>query len=78
MGYGSGVAVSCGVGLKTQLGSCVAVAVAVASGCSSDLTPRLGTSIGSGYSSRKQTNIHTKTKTQAERILYNHGSDSDR
>ena len=30
---------------KTQLGSCVAVAVTKASSCSSDLTPSLGTSI---------------------------------
>ena len=39
---------------QTGLGSCIAVAVVQASGCSSDSTPSLGTSICSGCGPKKQ------------------------
>ena len=45
VGEGSGVAVSCGVGSQTWLGSCVAEALAQVGGSSSYLTPSLGTSV---------------------------------
>ena len=38
------LAMSCGIDHKTWLGSCIAMAVAQVSSCSSDLTPSLGTS----------------------------------
>ena len=49
------VAVSCGLGLQTWLGSGVAVAVASDGGYSSDLTTSLGTSICHRCSSEKRT-----------------------
>ena len=53
---------SCGVGHRKQLGSCVAMAVAWASSCSSNLTPSLGTSICHRCSPKKQTNKQTKSQ----------------
>ena len=49
----------------TQLGSCIAVAVVLASSCSSDLTPSLGPSIcfGCGPKKQKQRNKQTNKKT---------------
>ena len=42
---GSGVAMSCGVGYNTPLGSGIVLAAAWASSCSSNSTPSLETSI---------------------------------
>ena len=47
--------------LQRQLGSCVAVAVAKASSCSSDSTPSLGTSISWGYGPKRQKAKQNKT-----------------
>ena len=50
------MAMSCGVGHRTQLRYGDAVAVAEASRCSSDSTPSLGTSICRGCSPKKTQN----------------------
>ena len=42
------------VQVQQQLGSCAAVAMAVAGNCSSDATPSLGTSICCRYGPKKQ------------------------
>ena len=58
---------------QTRLRSCVAVAVAQAGRCSSDLTPRLGTSICHRCSPEKQKSKKpqkTKNKTKKERRYY--------
>ena len=47
--------------LKTQLGSCIVVAVAQASSYSSDSTPSLGTSICHRYGPKKQKEKNKKT-----------------
>ena len=46
--------------LQTRLGSGIAVAVAKAGSCSSNLTPSLGTSICCGCSSKKTKDTHIK------------------
>ena len=55
---------------QIQLGSCVAVAVAVTGSCSSDLTPFLGTPIchGCGLKKKKE-----KKRNQEERCEATHG-----
>ena len=65
MGYGSGVVVSCGVRLQTQLRFCVAVPVAEAEGYNSNSTPSLGTSICSRCGPKKQ---KTKQKPKKNHI----------
>ena len=69
----SGLRIRCCCGLwcrlQTRLGSCIAVAVAVAGICSSDLTPSLGASICCGCSP-KTTTTTTKTKIQKRMSLY--------
>ena len=50
--------------LQTRLGSCIAVAVAEASGYSSDETPSLGTSICHRCGPKKQKEKDKQTKTK--------------
>ena len=54
--------------LQTQRGDCVAVAVAVASSCNSDLTPSMKTSIYCGYEPKKQRKKLTFLLTYTESI----------
>ena len=53
--------------LQTQLRSQVAVAVAWAGSCISDLTPSLGTSVCFGYSPKKQKEKKKKKEFTGER-----------
>ena len=61
---GSGIQCCCELWcrLQMQLGSCIDVAVAYPSSCSSNLTPRLETSIFLGCGPRKQKAKQNKTK----------------
>ena len=71
MGQGSGVAVSCGEGCRLSLDSQAAVAVAVASSCSSGSTPSLGTSIShkSGPKMKKTNKQTNKKKNPKQKSL---------
>ena len=69
MGQGSGVAVSCGEGCRLSLDSQAAVAVAVASSCSSGSTPSLGTSICHRCDSKKEKKKDERVR-QSEIKLY--------
>ena len=51
-----------------RLGSCVAVAVVYTSGCSSDWTPSLGTSICYGYSPKKTKRKKKERKKEKKKV----------
>ena len=68
MGWGSGVAVSCGLGHR-RLRSHAAVAVVKAGSCSSDSTPNLGTSMCCGCSPKKKQNKQANNNNKPSKII---------